>query len=1424
MSLSGAGTAPDCVFEHYSIEDGLPHNSISDICQDRSGYIWLCTWYGLSRFDGNRFVNYTSFPGDRTNISHNRMLSIEEDACGYLWLTTYDYRLYRFDKTTGDFTAVPDDICQGGPQGRKVTEFHCDRAGNTWIALQGYGLCRISPSLEIEDFSSRKNIGKEIASVYEASDGTVYVVSESGISAVKDGGVSLVSRMPGVVEFAEFGGRLYFAYSDMLMILDKTSGVQSKMDLKALGVGRLTAMGLTGEAEKTLYLGFSDNAVASVDTSDCSVSVMRTGMGRVRYFFPDSHGLLWIVTDRTGIWSYSPARKGFRHYEHPRNVMSYYTDTLARVVERGDRTWVKMNGYGFGWYDRENDSIVPLYNMKGAPGSRFMNGVACFEADSSGVLWFSTVQRGLERVTVMEPKVSVVETPTVSDDPVAASEVRAMLRDSHDNVWVAAKSCELYLYSADMTSCTRIPESGLIGNIYTIFEDSAGNIWLGTKGSGLVRMSFTGGKRTFRHFRHDPGDKTSISSDNVYSIAQDLSGRIWVGTFGGGLSMLPSPDSDEFRTVYNDFPGYPLESGDRVRCLHMMQDGRMLAGTVGGLIWFYPDENTELTQFHLARKIPGDIHSLGSNDVIHIFADLQGRTWLCTYGGGINCLHFDGEEARFDIISMAEGLSSNMVLSAVPDCEGDIWLATESGISRIECGSGSVINYTKYDGMLSATFSESACTRLKDGRIAFGTLDNIHVLTPSDFTETSEPVRLVLSGMEIDGNRVPLAPGRKVVIPHRYSFFRIDFSSLNFKIQENMRYSYRLCGYDKEWISGGSGSSATYSRIPHGNYRFEVMAYPTGGGTLSAGAADTVSMEIQIRPSLWESTPAIIFYVLVAAGLAAVLSRMFFTSVRLKNDMKLGKELGDLKNRFFTNISHELRTPLTLIVGGIEELKKDIPEGSRSRYSANMVYKNARRMMTLVDQLLDIRRIVSGKMKLSVSRFDIVQLVGEVYDDFKDMAAERKMSLNFSRETDALMVWADSSRMEALVYNLLSNAFKYTPDGGHIEVGISHKDGSPDFTLYVRDNGQGVPKDKQEAIFEPFVQASAHSGKGMSGSGIGLSFCKEITDMHGGRIWVESSAGKGSCFYVRMPMDRGHFAEGTAEFVEDSGILQDGNSDMAGLGKYRVKPTYAAGAMKVLVVEDNAELKVYIYNSLADKYEVRDASNGVEALQVISSGWIPDMIVTDLMMPQMDGIGLIDRIRADFSTSHIPIVMITARHESATQLKAMRYGADGYIAKPFTMELLTAMMENLIERRRALLSALSATSDNASSSGQGKVSLSPAEVAITDRDKELIDKVMQWLEENISDSGVTVDNLAVYVGMGRTTMYNKLKGLTGKSPVELIQDYRLEKATYYLKSGQMSVSETSYKVGFADPGYFSRSFKKHFGISPADYIKEHKKQ
>ena len=308
--------------------------------------------------------------------------------------------------------------------------------------------------------------------------------------------------------------------------------------------------------------------------------------------------------------------------------------------------------------------------------------------------------------------------------------------------------------------------------------------------------------------------------------------------------------------------------------------------------------------------------------------------------------------------------------------------------------------------------------------------------------------------------------------------------------------------------------------------------------------------------------------------------------------------------------------------------------------------------------------------------------------------------------------------------------------------------------------------------------------------------------MHGGEIWVESRKDEGSKFFVRLPLDK----EGALD-------------EIYGLSKYKVKPTHQEKALKVLIVEDNAELRVYIYNSLVNSYAVKDASNGFEAMEVIRGGWLPDIVVTDLMMPRMDGMELISNLRNDFTTSHIPILVITAKHEDDIQVKAMKYGADGYIAKPFTMELLTARIDNMLERRRQLLSTLSVVAETKAT---GKIDIIPEEIVITDKDEELIKTIMTWLEKNVMDADVTVEQLAQHVGMGRTSMYNKIKGLTGKSPVELIQEFRLEKSKYYLKSGQFSVSETSYKVGFSDPGYFSRTFKKHFGITPAEFIKQHK--
>ena len=1419
LLLGGAGDISlkaeplEFIYEHYSSDDGLPHNSICDIHQDGRGYLWLCTWYGLSRYDGNGFVNYTMRPGDYSNLSHNRILSVEEDALGYLWVTTYDYHLYRFDAQAEHFVSVPGELENFPVANRKVDAFRCDKKGNVWVSISGVGLLKVMPDLSYTAYFSDYPVGRDISGIFEDSDDTIYAVSELGISVFRDGEASLLARDPEAFAFAETAGNLYFASPDHLLVVDMATHEQKKIPLSGIRAGDATTMSLTGADSDMLYIGFRDNAVAYVNTQTNELVPYRSDMGRVRYLFPDNGGLLWIATERTGIWSFDARTERFRHYEHSNNVMSYYVDTLAHVESRGERVWIKMNNWGFGYYDRERDEIVPLSNVKEQKNPRFMNGVACYEVDRSGVLWMSTVGRGLERVTLIAPKVDVIVPPTRSDDLKSSSEVRAMLRDSNDNLWVATKSRELYVYSPDLSSCRRFPDrkSGDLGVIYSIFEDRDGNMWLGTKGDGLIRMSPSGNDWEWKRFRNDPHDRNSLSSNNIYSIEQDNDGRIWIGTYGGAISMLQDAESNEFITAGNNFPDYPLEMGERVRYLHCMPDGRMLVATVGGLILFEPSDTPELTVFHQITKIPGDPASLGNNDVIHIFTDRAGNTWLSTFGGGLNRLYFDNAVPRFEIISDGDGLASNIVHSVIDDIHGNLWIATEAGLSKYDPRLGHVTNFSRYDGVSKTSFSEATCASLANGSLLFGTLDNILRISPDDFETVSRPGCLQLSGLHIDGVRTPFSD--RIVIPHDCSYFRIDFASLDFTTSVTPDFSYMLEGYDDKWISA-SGNSATYSHLSPGRYLFKVReAYPKDGNTYGE-----ISVPVTVEHSIWNSPVSIAVYALLGILVVFLLVRLMHTQFRLRSDVRLEQDLNEIKARFFTNISHELRTPLTLILGGIGEIKKKRVHGETDEYSVNLVYKNAKRMMTLVNQLLDIRTIVNGKMRLKVSQLDIVKLVNDVYDDFRDMSVERQMDMRIIKSVDSLMVWGDAIRLEALVYNLLSNAFKYTSDGGKIEVGVLYREGEKEFRIMVKDNGIGVPRDKQEAIFEPFIKGSEGAFKGMASSGIGLSFCKEIVDIHGGTIWVESGRESGSKFFVRLPMDKERFEDGAAQFVDEIEAVASGDS--YGLSKYKVEATYPENAMKVLVVEDNAELRIYIYNSLINRYEVRDASNGRDALGIIGDGWIPDMIVTDLMMPEMDGIELINHVRNDFNTSHIPIILITAKHEDDTQVKALKYGADGYIAKPFTIELLMARIDNMLERRKTLVSALSAMASGGVS--RGKVDIVPQEIVITDKDEQLIQKVMTWLEDNVSDAEVTVEQLASYVGMGRTSMYNKIKGLTGKSPVELILDFRMEKSTYYLKSGQYSVSETSYKVGFSDPGYFSRSFKKHFGITPAEYIKQHK--
>lgn len=1412
--------APEFIFEHYTSLDGLPHNSISEIYRDSRGFVWLCTWYGLSRFDGYSFRNYRTVPGDSAPLSHNRFRNVYEDAGGYMWAITYDDHIYRFNPHTETFEELAELSERAGDY--KVGPVLCSRGGNMWIAIEGRGLLYTLPP-EVHSppatvsFEGAPLVGRHITSIVEGEAGRIFVVSERGLVMLSPdgkGGFSAALLHSGGADEALLrvaAAKAFYASGSDVEIFGAEGNRERKETLPE--DAQITTLEFS-TADSTLYIGTRRHGIARYSLSEGKLHLDSTPPGRIRYMKADSHGTLWVATERDGILRYDPGRGEYKHFSQPPNVVSYYLDTLPRVEEAAGRVWIKMNRVGFGYYDRATDRVLPFHNT---PGDRFTNGVPCFTVDGDNVLWMSTSDRGLEKVTIIDPRADIFD-PTGGSPQRSGHEIRSLAIDRMGRTWIGNKNGELYCYTAEGALVKKWPDarSGHLGMPYALTEDSEGRMWVGTKGDGVVCLTPRGEEWTLRRFRHDPADPHSLSHDDIYSIAEDSTGRLWFGSYGGAINMLSDDSQGRFLNTATSFPDYPSPLGQRVRWLHSMPDGQMAVGAVEGLLLFDPAEDPEQMTFRVVQKRAGDASSLGNNDVVHMMTDSGGRVWISTFGGGLNLFEGYGSdgEPRFRIYSESDGLFSNIVLASTEGPDGDIWVLTERGVSRLDVERGTFANYSRWDGIPAATFSEATAATSAGGDVLLGSTTDLVVIHPGTISSSVASSALTFTGVQVDNRDV--ATGEELTLPHDYSVFRIEFAALNHRMRQRVSYMYRLEGFEREWTRVKDIHSAVYTNVPHGEYRFVVRSVTDSG----VDTGDEIAMGVHILTPPWLSWWAMLLYVVSGVLIAGLLYRMGHIRRRLRGEVQVERRMTELKLRFFTNISHELRTPLTLILGSIEEVGRRETLSPRGDSNVTMAQKNARRMLMLINQLLDFRKIAGDKMDIKVRPTDIIALTRSVVEDFRELAGSRRIELMMSTSSESLEVWVDGGRMESVVYNLLSNAFKYTPDGGRITVAVAHREGEDHFTISVSDSGAGIPAGKQEAIFERFVQVGTPVEGQARGTGIGLALCKEITELHHGSIAVESTPGRGSTFTVTLPVGNAHFSMDQIEFIDGAMGRREEPAARPGsvIESQRVTRPSPAGAPKLLLVEDNHELRVFIYNNLVDSYNVAEAVDGIEALEMIRTS-PPDIIVTDLVMPRMDGIELTNTIRADFETSHIPIVMLTAVTDTDTRTRAMRYGADGYITKPFSMELLQARIENLLRLRRNLF-------DKYSSRGASVrlgMGLASEEMVVTDRDEKFMRDTMEWIEAHLDDTELTIESMAVHLGIGRTTMYNKIKSLTGKSPVEIIKEYRVSRAKALLRTGQFTVSEAAYRVGFSDPGYFSKCFKDQYKMSPAEFLKSNRK-
>ncbi|MCM1151965.1 MAG: ATP-binding protein [Alistipes senegalensis] len=1427
-----AAEPPQCIFQYYSTIDGLTHDRIADIYTDSRGFVWVCTWYGVSRFDGYTFRNFNAVPGDFSPLSHHRFVSVSEDSNGHLWFTTYNLHIYRFNRFTEQFEDVAALIEGFDPKHYRMTHCLHDADGGTWVAIAGLGVVRFvdradrSP-VEVDALLDAPVLGGDVSAMFVDDGGTAWIAATDGqLNRVAADGrktVRTVCELPAqAFDFVADSAAVYCATPQGIVRASKKG---SDVALLTGGRNGLTAIA-ADSVRHEIYAGDRSGGLFRV-AGDALVRLSPRGArsGRIRSLMPDSHGLVWITTPEAGITRYNPATDDCKHFEQKPYTVSYNLDTVTRIAEGRGRLWVKMNKYGFGFYDRENDRIEPFYNDPDRADCQMTNCVVRFDVQDD-VLWLSTYyERGLRKAVLLEQPAEVFTLDAPGENSLSG-EVRALMCDSRGRMWVGTRDGELIAFGAGNRPLYRLPLKNP-GMIYTLREDRAGNIWVGTKGEGLYRLAPRGDGFAVKHFVHRPSDLYSLNDDQVYSIEEDDRGRIWVATYGGGIDVLDDPAGDRFIHAGNQLKHYPSDEAGRVRWLLFDRPDRMFAATVDGLLIFDPRTSYKQMRFRLVQKVPGDTASLGNNDIIHIFKDSSARIWLATYGGGLNLIEgYDADGLpRFRCYDLADGLPSNICMAVTEDHRGDLWVSTHNAVSRFDPVGETFATYNLYDGMRNAILSEATALTAPDGNVLFGGGRHIYRFAPSRIRSSEIDYNLRFTGLDVRNRPVAadrgsmldvaLPEARKIVLPHDYANFRIEFAALNHAVRHAVHYMYKLEGYDRDWNVSGAINRASYSNVPAGSYMLHVKAFAGHAETQDDG----IRIGIEILPPPWLSWWAKMLYVLSALIVAAVVFRAASSVVRMRRAASVEQDMTDLKLRFFTDISHELRTPLTLILGGIEDVQRHDQLSARAENSLTLAHRNAKRMLTLINQLLDFRKIVKEKMELKISRVDLVPVVEDALDDFREMASERGIELLFTVSRRSILVWVDPERIESVIYNLLSNALKFTPSGGKIEVILSVREAEESVALIVRDTGIGIPRDKIGHIFERFVQASRAVDSNMKGSGIGLSLCREIVALHHGEISVSSAPGEGSVFTVKLRMGNAHFGMEQIDFTGAAG--SDGKSaymvsDFTSVDSQRRTDVHPPeDAQKILLVEDNRELRVFIYNSLIDTYNVIEADDGVEALEKIRSD-MPDIIVTDLMMPRMDGIELIDKVRHDFTMSHIPIVMLTAKHSPDDRLKAMEFGADGYITKPFSIELLLARIDNLLTQRRTLFEKFS------TQSARNKVAeLVVEDVVVTDRDEEFMKEVMSWLGKNIENSDLTIDQLASHLGLGRTTMYNKLKSLTGKSPVELLKEYRITKAKLLLRTGQFSVSEVAYKVGFSDPGYFSRCFREQFRMSPAEYLKTH---
>ena len=1085
-------------------------------------------------------------------------------------------------------------------------------------------------------------------------------------------------------------------------------------------------------------------------------------------------------------------------------------------------------------------------------------------------MWLCTHSKGLEKVTFRNVPFSML-TPVPHEYESLSNEVRSVCEDKQGNLWVGLKDGMIRLYDSNRKFIGHLTGNGTIsmtgtpmeGTAYFIMQDSKGIIWIATKGNGLVRaeqISPTSMSYKLTRYQHDSNDMYSLSDNNVYCVYEDHHGRIWAATFAGGINYISQGEHGEtvFINHRNNLKGYPIDVCYKARFITSDNNGRLWVGTTTGAVAF--DENfkkPEDIQFHHFSRVPNDTKSLSNNDVHWIIATQQKELYLATFGGGLNKLISISENGHgeFKSYSVLDGLSSDVLLSIREDHKQNLWISTENGICKFVPSGERFENYDERSISFRVRFSEAASTLTSGGDMLFGTSNGLFMFTPDSIRKSSYVPPVVFSKLMVANEdvipgeksilKVDLDDTQELVLSHDENIFSVQYAALDYTNPQNIQYAYILDGFEKQWTFADRQRSVTYTNLPKGDYIFRVRSTNSDGVWVD----NERILNITILPSFWETPLAYVLYVCFVLLIIFVAVYILFTIYRLKHEVSVEQQISDIKLRFFTNISHELRTPLTLIAGPVEQVLKNDKLPADAREQLVVVERNTNRMLRLVNQILDFRKIQNKKMKMQVQQLNVVAFVRKIMDNFESVAEEHNIDFLFQTEKEALNLWVDADKFEKIVFNLLSNAFKYTPNGKMITVFIREDEGT--VSVGVQDQGIGIAENKRKSLFVRFENLVDKNIFNQASSGIGLSLVKELVEMHKATISVDSRLGEGSCFKVDFLKGKEHYNSSVEFILEDSvaplsmeRIVDIANSSLQTEAAIADAPDLEVSAVKeeaeessskelMLLVEDNQELRSFLRSIFASTYRVVEASDGMEGWSKALK-YLPDIIISDVMMPEKDGIEMTRELRADMTTSHIPIILLTAKTTIESKLEGLEYGADDYITKPFSATYLQARVENLLMQRKKLQNfyrdslthvTVSETpvaqgetlAGHASAEPVSSAAEEPAMPEMSPNDRKFMDKLVDLMEQNMDNGELVVDDLVRELAVSRSVFFKKLKTLTGLAPIEFIKEMRIKRAAQLIETGEFNMTQISYMVGINDPRYFSKCFKAQVGMTPTEY-------